>query len=318
MNTPVPLKKVLVVGFSVTAETPGFVGAAQHNLENIFDIQKAAIGGIHPHDLRHLFDSIMETYRPDIVILELSTAGFRQLKFGAGDHLKSLNALLGCCARLKAKVAFLDLPRNDVDYSNDWLYDMHEKICHEHDFPIVQIKKVTGLLRDFVHPSEEGIKVYSLALQELLSRDLRVPSPNFETANHHQYGALLAHDLLCAGAASRLFRRSGYEVNCVELTPGKPLELKLETPEIISGATFLMGPRSGMIRLTYDGGERIANCYDQFCYYERFGLNKFEPFTATSILLEQLPDIPQTALLKGDVDTSERRGYLAHLLTTKT
>ena len=317
MSDGKPQVKVLIVGFSVTAETPGYVGAAAIDLGDAFDIHKVGIGGIHPHDLKHLFASIVDEYQPDLIVLELSTAGFRQLNLGEVDHEETINIIFGVCGKLRIKVAFLDLPRNDVDYENDWLYTMHKRICQKHGLAIVRIENSNRLLRDFVHPSEEGIKVYSDALQALLVDCSKRTPLIFDTENSLQYDALLVANLVRSQVKVRSFQRSGYNVKCVEILSENLVHFDFEEPVLVCGITFLAGPFSGFIRLNAGDYEKVLNCYDQYCYYERFVIKRFDPFTCSSISLEQLPEIPQIKLLKGDANLHERKGYVVHILTVK-
>jgi len=308
------MKNVLVLGFSVTAENPGFVEAARKALEPEAGItlHKIGLGGLQPYHMRHMLDEIFEDVAPDLVIAELATPAFRSFPRPPEDHQDTVDALVACCAARNVALGFLDLPRTDVDSETDWVFAMHKATCDAHGLPYLRGPEGEGLLRDVVHTTPEGTQAYADILLELLDRPLVVPQGPSGTVRKG-FGSVLIGRV--APQDLYAFSRGGYTVETPQLAAGQTVTIPFGKPTKVCGISYLMGPRTGKLRLVNGTEERIIPCYDQFCYYERFGAMMFEPRLWDAVEITQLPDMPDTELLKGEPDLSERLGFPAHVFT---
>lgn len=308
------MKNVLVLGFSVTAENPGFVEAARKSLkpEAGVVLHKIGLGGLQPYHMRHMLEEIFQTFDPDQVVAELATPAFRNFPRPPEDHQATVQALVNFCADRGVALCFFDMPRTDVDSNTDWVFAMHKAACDAHGLPYLRAPEDEGLLRDIVHTTPAGTAAYADALLELLEMPCVIPQRSSK-APQDRFGALL----ISQGASQELysFSRGGYTVEAPQLRAGETITIAFGKPTRVCGISYLMGPRSGKLSLSSGSDKRNVSCYDQFCYYERFGAMMFDPQLWETVEITQLPDMPDTPLLKGEANMSERLGVPVHLFT---
>lgn len=121
--------KVLVLGYSVTAEKNSYVEFAARDIADP-DIQltKVGYGGLQPHHARFLFPAVIAKENPDTIILDQSTPPFRKFTKDLADYEKCVLSVVRECKDRGIRLAVLDLPRTDVDYSEDWVTECHKHI----------------------------------------------------------------------------------------------------------------------------------------------------------------------------------------------
>ncbi|TMM49384.1 hypothetical protein [Sulfitobacter sabulilitoris] len=312
------MEKVLILGFSVTAETPGFVEQAGKLIGDgaAMTLRKVGLGGLQPYHMRHLLSEILDDVNPDTIIAEFATPGFRKFGRHPADHQNTLATLINACADRGIALALLDLPRTDVDAQTDWLFAMHKEFCATNGLPYLCIPDGDGLLRDVVHPNSEGVAVYARALADFLEHPRVTPGPDRKRPVALFSAIHVSEHVPGRGDRLSTFSRSGYSVEMTPISVGETISLTIPAGMDLCGFTYLMGPRSGIVQYTDGHEDRRLRCYDQFCYYERLGAQIIDPVSWDTISMTQLPDLPDTPLLKGEADTSDRIGQLGHLLTT--
>ncbi|MCP4825713.1 MAG: hypothetical protein GY892_16615, partial [Shimia sp.] len=86
------MKNVLILGFSVTAEAPGFVEKARDMLgENSeYALKKVGLGGLQPYHLRQWRDERMVGFKPTRVVSDLVKHAVRLLRRPPEDYQKTL------------------------------------------------------------------------------------------------------------------------------------------------------------------------------------------------------------------------------------
>ncbi len=305
---------ILVLGFSVTADEPGFIKSARQKLgENTrFSIRKIGIGGVHPLHLKFLIEQILQDIRPDFVVLEISTSPFRILHNDPMRHQEALNWILYRCQQHRIGLAFLDLPRKDVDQEEDWVTAMHRQICAAHAIQYHLVPLRAEFLKDMVHPDPEGCAYYAdhfLMLLDELDPGSQIAG-EFPVATEFGVYDCVKHP----DEVGMRHTRGGYTVDLAEITPDHPLTLSVQPDTSILGLLYLMGPRSGSLAIQVDHTKIHVSAYDEFCYYERVGIQVFPALKGVNVKISQLPDIPETALKKGDKDFGPRVGYVGKLL----
>ena len=314
--------KILVLGFSVTAEKDGYVELAKANLPAGADLQieKVGFGGMQPYHGRYLFPGLIADHAPDVVVLDHSTPAFRNFSVSREPYQNAYLSFLRECAERGIRLAVLDMPRTDVDYTQDWVTEYNVQICAQLGLPYKRIELTEGLLRDEVHPTDAGKIVYADALMDLIPRAAAVKLPEGMAQDVPRYGAVTVDRLAGASLSRRRIDRGGFVVDMVELPAGQSLEIDLGGAAKVCGLTSLMGPRTGALRLHFGGGALDQLSYDKFCYYERMGAalfggqNASGAKTCSNLRVEQLPTLPDVELLKGTKDTSDRIGALGHIL----
>lgn len=312
--------KILILGYSVTAERPGLVGLAKDTLELRYnaEVVKVGLGGLQPYHARYLFPQIIEDHAPDILILDQATPAFRNFYSDQKDYLRSLLSTLRICSEQGIRLAMIDFPRTDVDYSNDWVSDCHDRVCTELGIPYRRVPLTDGILRDEVHTTEYGSRFYADILLEVVPLAQQInPDPDYFNDVPY-YSAVRVADI-APNSQIHTVDRGGYSTDLVEIPAGETLTIPLDPPQRVCGFTAMMGPRTGVLEVEAGTIKRRQATYDQFCYYERMGafvINegaKSPP--ATELLVRQSPELPTTELLKGEKDTSPRLGAIGHIFT---
>jgi hypothetical protein len=313
-------KKILILGFSVTAERPGFVGLAKDTLEQRHnaEVVKVGLGGLQPYHARYLFPQIIADHDPDILILDHATPAFRNFYNDQADYRNSLLSILRECYERRIRVAMIDFPRTDVDYSTDWVSKCHELISGALKIPYLRIPVTEGVLRDEVHTTDFGSRFYADALLKMvpLAVEPDVEPIYFESVPY--YGSVVIAGIL-PDRATITIDRGGYVTDLVKIPAEETLTIPLLPPQHVCGFTALMGPRTGVLELQSGSIKRRQMAYDQFCYYERMGAFvmpedvKAQP--VSSLKITQTTEIPAVNLLKGERNTETRIGAIGHIFT---
>jgi len=307
MNT---IRKVLVLGFSVTGEKNGYVEQAIGDWPLGVTLVKAAIGGLMPSWIKFFAAGIFDDIKPDAVVFDLATPMFRKLPDAESQHRVSVEWMLHLCQQREIAVAFLDLPRTDVDEATDWVYAYHCALARKEGLGYKSVFSQPNMFRDEVHPTESGKIVYSEALRDLICEIVenpKIPPPYCPDARYSTIS-------IAGDSPTRNFSRAGFTVGVVDLVPGESIVCTLTLGWRLVGLSYLMGPRTGFFTLSGGGRDVIVPAYDKHCYFERFGVRLFHPIVDTKIKIEQMNTIPDVDLLKGEPDLRARVGSLAHLL----
>lgn len=311
--------RLLTLGFSVTAEAEGYIKFAQERSDGDgIEYRKVGLGGFAPKSIPPLLDYILTWERPDALVLEIATSAFRQVPGAQEVHRGVLASMLNQIHERGIPCAMYDLPRADVDHGTDWMVRMHKDVCEELGLAYRRVDPEEGMFRDMVHPTESGREVMGLRYMELvetLKRDgWNVPGAVAAEARDFCFPVRK----LINSPEGEMFHRAGLHMQTAELRPGKPQRLRLPKPARVTGLMVVAGPKSGTLRLTSEEGEeRLAETYDIFCYYQRPFHVEVDPFVTRSLMIEQLPDLPEVTLQKGDKDTGPRLGQLLALFCTE-
>ncbi|SPF81785.1 SGNH/GDSL hydrolase family protein [Pseudoprimorskyibacter insulae] len=314
--------KILVLGFSVTVENNGFVEQARARLSgpDAPVLVKTGMGGMQPYHGRYLFPSIIERHQPDAIVLDIATPAFRNFSTSQAPYKASLHSVLRTCRDQGIRLALLDLPRNDVDYADDWVTRYNAKVCARLGLPHHIVPLTDGLLRDEVHPTSEGQAIYADVLLDLMGQAALVPElPPEMIENLPWFDAVAVDDIAPPELPREHIDRGDLAVELVELAAGQTVEIDLGEPVKVCGLTSRMGPRTGTLELRMGGSTLRQASYDQFCYYNRVGAALFGGQNASAakvcetLRITQLPDLPDVALRKGEADTGPRLGGLGHL-----
>ncbi|MGR3378669.1 SGNH/GDSL hydrolase family protein [Salipiger abyssi] len=314
--------KILVLGFSVTAEKAGFVEQARARLggTGVSELVKTGMGGMQPYHGRYLFPSVIAQHTPDAIVLDMATPAFRNFSVSQDPYKSALHSVLRLCHERGIRLAVLDLPRTDVEYSDDWVTRYNARLCADLGLPYLAVPLTRGLLRDEVHPTAEGQETYAEALLELMGQTAPVPAlPPTLTEGLARFDAIAVDGIAPPTLPREHIDRGELRVEMVEIAAGQAIDISLDGPIRVCGLTSRMGPRTGWLELTMRGSTLRQASYDKFCYYNRVGAALFGgqnaggAITCDRLRVTQLPDQPDVALLKGEVDTRPRLGALGHI-----
>lgn len=312
---------ILVFGFSVTGDTPGYVEFWQDRHGARYPeitLGKLAIGGVMPPQGRHLIPSILREYKPDIVVFEIATPIYRlrpRTDDLLAEHRLTVDFLVSLCASHGIRCAFLDLPQIGVSASNDWLGSIHRHILPAYGVPHVELPLIPETLRDSVHPNDHGRRLYADALDHLVRMALDAPMPaSPRMAANTYFDSLPADQLDRTGGTLVEFERNGFRSRVVQIEAGQVAIFTLPVKAEVVGALVSMGPRTGYMDIRINDVESIICCYDKHCYYQRIGARPLPPRTSDRITVVQGSKIPDIMLEKGKKDMNPRIGGVSHFL----
>lgn len=300
--------RVLILGFSVLN---GLVERFSGNRDGIhYSIR--ALGGNHFEIYPFLIDWILERENPDLVLLDMVSTP--RLERWTSDYFQSnIEFIVSRCHSVKAKVAFLNLYRSDVDHENDTLNVCVRNIADQIGARVLDSLKqhesdganISELYPDGNHPSLLGRKILGDMIDTFCREDhkeqefVSIPSEMIER-----------RPTAITFSGNQSFSRDGFNERLLPLRSERRTIVHFPEGFSLCAALMLMGPKTGSVRFEYAGIERDAMVYDSFCYYQRlrqFHLPEKETNDLTLIQSASLPDIK---LKKGEADTSKRVGGL--------
>lgn len=320
--------KFLFFGFSVTEDASGY--AKRINTEH--DVISVGIGGIQPNHAKYFVNSILKIHKPEIVALEIGTAPFRKWTTPE-KYLESLICLLSSIIQNDAMPVLVDFPRRDTYGVNDWVESIHKKVSKRLGFPHFsffnaidpQGIEINQILRDEVHTTTMGAEMYAKLLSTSIEKWAEIRKCYFDMdeaksilkSTNHASAFELGELIEGLNLETFKFARAGFSCSTSLLKPGHSIELRnLRHLGEFTGFSYILGPQSGYLSYALDRDSQVKsiNCYDQFCYYKRFGVIELAPRACDDLRIEQLAEIPQIKLLKGSPNLGERMGELVHVL----
>lgn len=316
-----PRSRCLVYGFSVTADTPGYVEEWQQTFAKQFPdlrLDKAGIGGLQPHHARHLVCDLLDRWQPDHLIVEISTAIARlqpDTEERRADHVATIESLLGACQKRGINIGFLDLPQTGVIPQDDWMFHVHQELCDKYKIPRVIVDLQEENLKDNVHPNANGKMLYAHALNHLLPQVLEhIPATLPDGHKMPLFDCYAVADVVADNGVRQMFSRNGFSTEMVRIREGETTTFKLPKAQEISGLIVSMGPTTSVLNLCLDQHEEVVDCFDIHCYYFRVAGRSVTPEVTDSISISQPAQLPKVAPHKGTVNNGPRIGGITHFL----
>ncbi|MDO6838026.1 hypothetical protein Q4602_00945 [Paraglaciecola chathamensis] len=315
--------KVLFLGFSVTADQDGFVECfASTTLESL-DISKIALGGIQPHHLAFLVRDLLKNKSFDLVVLDISTAGFRSF-LKKSTYLLALINILKEVMLKGAKPIVFDIPRVDVDPDKDWVFATNEKICKLFNLQYIRAtnyldEPLNTYFRDGIHTNSFGAsRLAHILVNNINSTMCRKFSPSFDSipdvVKKIQLDVYIPDDTSFDKVE---FYRTGYTKSFLQLKEGEILLVPVIDELYCNGAFYLMGPETGRFRLNFGENEKVITALDSHCYYQRLGVSFFEGVPIRNqIAVINDPTRPNVELIKGELQTDNCSNYLGGFLVS--
>lgn len=315
--------KFLVFGFSVTGENDGFVErASARSAEGTQDvlITKIAIGGLHAVYARHLAPDIIKTTKPDALVIEMATSSHRCQEESAAlvaDQRYSMEALFEICKNLDIPCGLLDLPRVGVTGDRDWLVETNAELARQFSIPHQIHALDQTILKDEVHPTDEGKDIYAEILLQLIGV-IQQTKPDFKKlATARTFDAYAIKNLDVPNAQYGTFSRAGFTADVLLINEGETISIPLPRPSRVTGLLMQMGPKSGTLKVHMNGTDMEMLCYDQHSYFVRMGGKSLKPTVTETVIVTQDSAMPQRELLKGEKDYGHRIGGISYILYEK-
>ncbi len=323
------MKKILLVGFSVTADSSGYADLTRRMLKVAdpnLSVEILGIGGVNPLPLTAIFDLIsIEQIGYTDVVLEIATSIYGSKISSVEDEIIDvLYDILNCLQKAGVRVSFVNFFRNNFNYDYHVFDMVIESICSRYGVKLLDLGRnllvskgrifCQNLLRDDVHTNETGanyqaISVASFILDFVADRKYRnftFPSPR-----------RIRKAISCSKFSEKtsLFSRSGLSCRVAEIYQLNSIKIDLPIGVMIFGVSYLSGPRSGQIEIDFhDESTIVVQCFDEFCFYKRYNFSRFNPRRSVgSVTITQLAGMPTNPLKKGIKDYSERLGEIVQL-----
>lgn len=241
------MTKIAFYGASVTQQRNGFV-------DHFVKLSKAKVlkfgfGGMHLSDAGICFVDKVVAVRPDICFVDWFSTWYANQD---GKFSLYLDAITEKLQRTGCRVIFLFLPSNrgseecDVAkfYADAKSYLKKKKIEFIPLDEILSNHAVTELLRDSIHTTPAGSRLYAENILKYLENTAVLPKAELEPNIYSDISVL---------PVKRSFDK----------------ELVLEGKCHIQGFFLKIGPWSGIVKVDSDHDSFKENTWDQWCYYAR-------------------------------------------------
>lgn len=322
--------KVNLLGFSVTADTRGYATLLTqdtHRPDGV-EVVRCGLGGCDIFLLPYIYEEILGDQRFDVVLLDVTTCGVRNRVKDPDAYRRPVEVLINKIRRHGAEPAFVHLYRKDVDFDDDVFIDTCDQLAESYGIATLNLGKAIQnatdttlpdrMVWDVVHTTPFGAELYATGIGRFIAehRDRWAAGPGrWDERTAAAFASIPAARLL-DGEARGTFARAGYAASFVELASDVPYTARLGDARRIAGLTYLMGPRTGKLRVQdgHGGWKTLINCYDEHCYYERLHSVVFPAVETDELTFLQLPDLPTAELRKGDRDDGPRVGRIVSLL----
>lgn len=328
------ISDIVFFGLSVS-ETPGFMDKLKSRFDDR-EITKISFGGMHPNQVKFLFKDHLKKVDAKYIVLEWSTSAFRGW-FTPKEYCTSFIFMIAAIIESKKIPIVVDLPRSDVDYSNDWVVNFHTRILRDVGIPYLDLTKkwnkhfcsYSEFLVDGIHANQSGQSFYTSEIGDILDYvvsnpvKLDVDNSVFDSASDITklfYCEKIANITIDnKNYQTQVFARSGYENELFIIPSGETIQLDTGSADrIIVGFTFMSGPDTGEFEISSEGTRLLQlQTYDQFCYYKRLNSTIFHKHVS-SMVIRQSPVIPQVALRKGAANEEPRVGYIGDVFVVSS
>lgn len=305
------MEKMLIFGFSVTAEKDGYAPIAANIIEKSskeISVDVKSIGGA-TFNLLPLIHNVLELKKYKYIILEISTC----LRFNEDENYyhKLLSDICLLFSRNGAKIGFLIFHRDNIDYKTDVMSKSIISFCQRNNFPVLDAtpevvalreKGDEGqLLRDGTHTTPAGANFYA-EYAVRLARTLIDRPPAAVSENGMPASGLMKIDTIKSLRKFENFEKGGISLPYLELRQDRSIDLKFNRTIQFQGLMLVIGANSawGKITIPDQNIEIERHIYDNRCYYYRYAYWFTKNIETDHLKISALDKEPEVKLLKGD------------------
>jgi hypothetical protein len=298
-------KKIIVIGFSVTVQSPGFVELISAPLE--YSIERFAIGGANMYALLYMLD-VIPIKKDDIVLLEVSTSR-RWLGEDYQRYCNIAHHIFVSILNKKVRFGILDFSRYDVNPQTDLLHrailDTSKKLNVRRSSVYLPESDEKRYYLDGIHPNVAGQNIYAQITSKLIAQIVTdvIPEqttpleenfyPKFSFVNEITYTAECKFQ-------EKFYEKNGLVANFIEIPEQSCSKFHFDNNYYFTGLLLLIGPESGRIKISCSERE-ITNTliYDERSYYERPFAYFFKNTLTDALKIEVIHDAQRPKLIKG-------------------
>lgn len=320
--------KILILGFSVTADPSGFAPRVKSYLSRIpgLEIDICGIGGGNVLIMPPIFDQLSAKSGPyDFVFLELATSVYGSKQSNWSECLNLLYDLLSRVQSTGARIGLINLYRSDYEYQFHVFDMIIESIAMRYNLALLDkamgLERDLGpefcksLLRDVVHTNVLGAMTQADWVSDFIQKSIVSIIPQHLLPLPKYQASFLTFSSNPKVHPKELFKykRAGLELDCMILNEDESCSLLLPEEAIVYGISFCRHSLCGKIQLNY--GHQTKNIdvmmYDQNSYYTHFGFQRIPHISnAIEITVTQSSETPTIQLTKGEKSIGKRFGLL--------
>lgn len=273
------MKKILVIGFSVTLQKNSYFDLVKENFKSD-ELEYFAIGGTNLHAILYMLN-IIELQQYDICILEVSTSS-RWLAQDYNRYYSIIKLIINYLQASELAIGFLHFSRLDV-LADDALYNAIYDVALEKNIKIklldeiLQNHTLEECVYDGIHTNTKGSRLYADACTQLIEElifDTQFKSQNFSNNLFKKYQPQLLdiyHIELDGNFSHNVYERGGIFRHLMIIPENESVELNFAKEYYLNGLLLKIGPETGILKIFQDDKliiERLI--YDERSYYERF------------------------------------------------
>lgn len=323
---PAAVARVLLIGFSVTADRGGYAPRAASALQDDgHSVDVLGLGGLPVEPLVGHLRARLQRQEYDLVVLEIATSviGLRARSF-ISQVIDPIYDLLNTIHEHGSQAAFVNLFRSEFDYPYHQFDMLVESIAARHRIPLLDL--AAGLerhhgrefclstVRDVTHTTDEGAAFQAEQVTRFLSEVLDDPAPQMRPPAPQITRQIVPVASLVDLPTGR-HERAGLVCDYARLAAGQEVDIGMGRRVRVLGVGALSHPRAG--ELTAVVGERrpfTLDVYYEASYYEHYVWRRLTPVPgADRVTLWQSPEIPALTPAKGEKDEGPREGLLVDL-----
>lgn len=326
--------KILVFGFSLTSWKVSYASALKRLCEEAgrkieFDI--VGIGGVDAGFSAVQAGDYAKKKKYDLVILDVlaRTGQASGLSSKPNFFLEAYKTTLSKVLETGAEPIVCEFYRETVDTANDEIFPRVVEFNNRNSIRTIDLatplremshEQRANLLVDTVHTTQHGAdfygsKIYNyLESEKILDRDKRPDRSALPKISATLHSAGIPGGAL--GYQTGTFLRTGYSTRFTSINENESLTLNFRRERRIVGLLTLRGPLSGNILVgPINRPAKSEICaYDRHCYFERSGMLLIPPLDTNSLVLTQLPGIPNIPLAKGEIVNDPRVAKVTHIV----
>lgn len=308
LSSPSNERSVLVIGFSVTAQNPGYISVLGGLIPKNIHLGSIGLGGLHPGDIALLASAEENWGLSDAVVFEINTSSYRKQGYSVKTHLEILTAITSSPFLRNSKIGFLDLPRRGVGLDK---FTLATKIfCWHRGFWYARVRNSARYYTDEVHTSSSGAERYGQVAARLIERMMsgRIQQNRRQVAPPVQ----IFNSRPRATPGQRYqFSRAGVVEEYIVAKAGETTRYRFSNESLIRivALEIIFGPDSGAIQLISDQARPLSiSGVDEHSYYNRKVILHLDILVKTDFKILQLDQIGPVTLRKGEFSPGSRIG----------
>lgn len=264
------LYRVCFFGASVTQQSSGYAAILKKELNA--DVKVFGFGGMHLRDAGIIYiDSVLEC-NPDLCFIDWFSTGYNSCDSNTEEYI---DTIIYRFSKVFCKLVFLFFPYKE-NPSKKAFHEFCKRFLVRRNMMYIdvaarlQMYDIETILRDNIHTNDFGSRLYADIIKQYYEKRADIPFP--PKINKTKYAEIKS--LVVEREFTKYMVITG-------------------NSEIV-GILLVVGPYSGVIRLSDDYRSYTLNTWDRWCYYTR----------EQCLVKHNIRDYLKISILNNDFDTS--------------